>query len=176
MKPEHPPLPPISHHSALISFFPQFGSSCHREPSRRGPPFPGPFIPSLLSFQHLGVLWMLIGPANWTRPCWIVGNTSSHPRFLPSSWTEWFWLGFMKLVEGLRPPRVLFGVNQIRSLASTYSGRYRLAGEHVHRRPPSWTWRCEEIEMQGSNCEGQRHRGIVLRTLYGLVECLGSSV
>jgi hypothetical protein len=45
----------------------------------------------------------------------------------------------MKLIEGLRPPRVVFGVNQVRSLASAYSGRYRLAGERARRRPPSWT-------------------------------------
>jgi hypothetical protein len=76
----------------------------------------------------------------------------------------------MQLFEGLRPPGVEFGVNQVRSLASAYSGRFGLAGERARRRPPSWTWRYEEIEMQGPKCEGQRHRGIMLRILYRLFE------
>jgi hypothetical protein len=37
----------------------------------------------------------------------------------------------------------------------------------TRRRPPSWTWRYEEIEVQGPNCERQRHREIVLRNLDG---------
>jgi hypothetical protein len=68
------------------------------------------------------------------------------------------------------PSRVVFGAKQVRSLASAYSGRYRLTRELARRRPPSWTWRYEEIEMQGPNYEGQRHRGILLRTIYGLFE------
>ena len=40
----------------------------------------------------------------------------------------------MQLVEGLGSPGVEFGVDQVRSLAFAYSGRYKLAGAAA---PPS---------------------------------------
>jgi hypothetical protein len=46
----------------------------------------------------------------------------------------------VQLVEGLGSPGVEFGVDQVRSLAFVYPGRYRLAGGCVHHRSSSWTW------------------------------------
>jgi hypothetical protein len=62
----------------------------------------------------------------------------------------------VQLIEGLGSPRVEFGVNQVRSLAFAYPGRYRLAEGRVHRRSPSGTWVCEGTELQGPNCDCQR--------------------
>jgi hypothetical protein len=44
--------------------FPLNRSERRRARARRGQTSTGPFIPSLLSFQHPYVLWMLIGLAN----------------------------------------------------------------------------------------------------------------
>jgi hypothetical protein len=62
----------------------------------------------------------------------------------------------VQLVEGLGSPGVEFGVNQVRSLAFAYHDWYRLAGGRVHRRSSSWTWVCEETEVQESLCKCQR--------------------
>jgi hypothetical protein len=55
----------------------------------------------------------------------------------------------VQLIEGLGSLGVEFGVDQVRSLAFAYLGRYRLTGGRVHRRSPSGTWVCEETEVQG---------------------------
>jgi hypothetical protein len=47
-------------------------------------------------------------------------NTSNCSRFPPSSWTERFRLGLMQLMEGKWPPRVEFGVGQVRALVIKY--------------------------------------------------------
>jgi hypothetical protein len=58
---DHPPEP-------LNFSFPPNRSERRRERARRGQTSTGPFMPSLPSFQHPFVLWMLIGLANCTRP------------------------------------------------------------------------------------------------------------
>jgi hypothetical protein len=47
--------------------------------------------------------------------------------------------------------RVELCVSPARAHAIAYLGWYRLAGDLP------WTRHCEEIELQGSICEGQRH-------------------
>jgi hypothetical protein len=42
----------------------------------------------------------------------------------------------VQLIEGLGSPGVELGVDQVRSLAFAYPGRYRLTGGLVHRRGP----------------------------------------
>jgi hypothetical protein len=75
----------------------------------------------------------------------------------------------VQLVEGLRSPAVELGVSVTRA-GHCVSWPVQARRRYARRRSLSWTWRCEEIEVQGPNCEGQRHIGIVLRTLYGLFE------
>jgi hypothetical protein len=52
-------------------------------------------------------------------------------------------------------PRVELGVGQARALVVECLGQYRFAEGRAHRRSPSGTRRCEEIEFRGPNCECQ---------------------
>jgi hypothetical protein len=76
--------------------------------------------------------------------------------------------GIVQLMVGFGSPRVGFGVGRARDLVIKHLGRYRFAGGRAHRRSPSGTWVCEETEVQGPLCECQRHRRIMLKTLYGV--------
>jgi hypothetical protein len=77
------------------------------------------------------------------------------PRILSSSWANEFRAGFVQLMEGLVSPRVELGVGQARALVVECLGQYRFAEGRAHRRSPSGTRRCEEIEFRGPNCECQ---------------------
>jgi hypothetical protein len=57
----------------------------------------------------------------------------------------------MQLMEGLVSPRVELGVGQARALVVEYLSRYKFAGGRAHRRSPSGTCHCEEIELRGPN-------------------------
>jgi hypothetical protein len=48
------------------------------------------------------------------------------------------------------------GVNQVRAPVVAHHGRYKFVGGRAHRRSPSGTWHCEEIEVRGLKCECQR--------------------
>jgi hypothetical protein len=61
--------------------------------------------------------------------------------------------GFVQLIEGLVLPRVELGIGQARTLIVKYLGRYRITGGRAHRRSPSGSCRCEEIELRGPNYE-----------------------
>jgi hypothetical protein len=52
-------------------------------------------------------------------------------------------------------PRVELGVDQARALVVEYLGRYGFTGGRAHRRSPSGTCHCEEIELRGPKCECQ---------------------
>jgi hypothetical protein len=69
-------------------------------------------------------------------------------------------------MEGLGSPGVGLGDDQVRAQVVAHLGRYKFAGERAHRRSPSSTWRCEEIEVWGLKCECQRDSEIVPRILY----------
>jgi hypothetical protein len=74
--------------------------------------------------------------------------------------------GIVQLMVGFGSPRVGLGVGRARALFIKHLVRYRFTEGRAHRRSPSGTWVCEEIEVQGPLCECQRHRRIVLRTLF----------
>jgi hypothetical protein len=74
----------------------------------------------------------------------------------------------VQLMVGFGSPRVGLGVGRAKALVIKHLGRYRFVGGRAHRRSTSGTWVCEETEVHGPLCECQRHRRIVLRTLYGL--------
>jgi hypothetical protein len=59
-------------------------------------------------------------------------------------------------MEGLGSPGVGLGVNQVRAPVVAHHGRYKFVGGRAHRRSPSGTWHCEEIEVRGLKCECQR--------------------
>jgi hypothetical protein len=63
----------------------------------------------------------------------------------------------VQLTEGLGSPEVELGVGQVRAPVIAHLGWYKFAIEHAHRRLPLGTWVCEEIEVQGPNCDCQRH-------------------
>jgi hypothetical protein len=62
----------------------------------------------------------------------------------------------VQLTEGLGSPGVGLGFGQVRAPVVAHLGPYKFAGEHAHRRSPSGTCRCEEIEVGGSHCKCQR--------------------
>jgi hypothetical protein len=72
----------------------------------------------------------------------------------------------MQWMAGLESPGVEIGVDQVRASVVAYPSRYRLTGGRAHRRSPSGTWVCEEIEVRGLMCECQRDNEIVPRILY----------
>jgi hypothetical protein len=61
----------------------------------------------------------------------------------------------MQLVEGLGSPGMGLGVNQVRTPVVAHPGRYKFAEGRTHRRSPSGTWHCEEIEVRGVLCKLQ---------------------
>jgi hypothetical protein len=66
-------------------------------------------------------------------------NTSNCSLFPSSSWIERFRLGLMQLMEGKWPPRVEFGVGQVRALVIKYPSQYKFTEDQlvaVHRRGP----------------------------------------
>jgi hypothetical protein len=71
----------------------------------------------------------------------------------------------VQLKGGFVLPRVALGVGQTRALVVECLGRYRFTGSRAHRRSPSGTRVCKEIELRGPNCECQRHKQIVKRVL-----------
>jgi hypothetical protein len=79
-------------------------------------------------------------------------------RYSSPPWTDKLQAGLVQLVEGLVSPRVELGVGQARVLIIEYLSRYWFAERCAHRRSPSGTCRCEEIELRGPNCECQRHK------------------
>jgi hypothetical protein len=61
----------------------------------------------------------------------------------------------VQLMERLGSPGLGLGVDQVRAPVVAHPGRYKLAGGRAHRRSPSGTWVCKEIEVQGLKCERQ---------------------
>jgi hypothetical protein len=61
----------------------------------------------------------------------------------------------VQLMEGLGSPGMGLGVNQIRAPVFAHPSRYKFAGGRAHRRSPSGTSRCEEIEIRGVLCKRQ---------------------
>jgi hypothetical protein len=55
----------------------------------------------------------------------------------------------VQLMEGLGSPGVGIGVDRARASVVEHPGRYKIVGGRAHRRSPSGTWVCEEIEVRG---------------------------
>jgi hypothetical protein len=71
---------------------------------------------------------VLLDPANWARTRRITGNTSVHPKFMPSPWIESSRPGIVQLVEGFLSPGLEFGVKQRRSPVVAFFGQGKLTG------------------------------------------------
>jgi hypothetical protein len=81
----------------------------------------------------------------------------------------------VELVCPSRSPKSKFGINQVRTPAVAHSCQYKFARGRAHRHSLSETWRWEEREVRGLNCECQRNMWTVPQLIYGVFKSPGVS-
>jgi hypothetical protein len=118
-----------------------------------------------LVFSHPLSFLLLVGPIDWTRLRWIIGNISVFPQVSSSSWAEELLARLVQLRDGLGSSGVELGVDRLRAWMVRCCGQCKLAGA----RTPSFTvgelelWR--ERRVRGFARMSERHVNSVMVSL-----------